>query len=152
MDPGSALSHNTVPNSFVVSRPEHVSRPDITPGHVARPEVVSTHVSRPEVAVGHVSRPEVGQLTAVEPVTNSQAPSQQQPAAVPVVAASDNFANFADFDTAAFDSLPPGITIILRVPNFIQQGVPYFILHCVHIFKTQGFPIFLIFMFHLFSC
>ena len=80
VDPSSVISRPA--SSHVVSRPEHAAP---APTNGAAPHV-------PHVAP---------QVPHVAPVSNN-------PVAAAVSSAGDNFANFADFDTAAFDSLPPG--------------------------------------------
>ena len=76
-------------NSFIVSRPEHV-------GHTA-----PVSVGRPEAPPASNN----GLFSAAGPVTvtQSQAPAPPAPAQ-----AGDSFANFANFDAVAFESLPAG--------------------------------------------
>lgn len=71
---------------------------------ISRP--ASSHVvSRPEHAA---PAPTNGAAPHVAPQVPHVAPVSSNPVAAAVSSAGDNFANFADFDTAAFDSLPPG--------------------------------------------
>ena len=107
MDPGSVSSQNSGINSFVVSRPDHVSH--ASSGQVSQ---LPVRPADPPVNVnGH---------TAVT------APVASTVAAPAPAASSSNFANFADFDTAAFDSLPPGtctcFEIILVIGNVYFLG------------------------------
>ena len=100
VDPSSALNQNPSVNSFVVSRPEHVSQTHVsTVGHV--PNVV-----------GHVAAP-------IQVPTNGQQTVPSNNVSNVTSKPSDNFANFADFDAAAFDSLPPG------KDHYIVQGDIY---------------------------
>ena len=111
VDPSSALNQNPSVNSFVVSRPEHVSQTHVSSvGHV--PNVVG-HVSAPRDPAP-VQVPTNGQQTVPSVVGGNNITNV---ASKP----SDNFANFADFDAAAFDSLPPGKN------HYIIQGELYFI-------------------------
>ena len=124
VDPSSALNQNPSVNSFVVSRPEHVSQTHVSSvGHV--PNVMG-HV--PNV-MGHVAPrdpiqvPTNGQHVAASvsvptvPRVNNVANVASKP--------SDNFANFADFDGAAFDSLPPG-----KNYHFLHQR--WIMSSCIH--------------------
>ena len=89
VDPSSVMGgHNSAVSSFV-SRPEHVS------GHVGHVAPVS--VGRPEAPASSNNG-----LFSV-PVTVTQPP------APPAAQAGDSFANFANFDAVAFESLPAGI-------------------------------------------
>ena len=94
VDPSSVTGGHsgTAVNSFIVSRPEHVSS-----GHVGHTAPVS--VGRPEVPPASNN----GLFSAAGPVTvtQSQAPAPPAPAG-------DSFANFANFDAVAFESLPAG--------------------------------------------
>ena len=88
MDPSSVMGgHNSAVSSFV-SRPEHVSGHG---GHVA-----PVSVGRPEAPASSTNG-----LFSV-PVTVTQAP------APPAAQVGDSFANFANFDAVAFESLPAG--------------------------------------------
>ena len=84
MDPSSVMGHSNTANSFIVSRPEHVTQPHV-PTHVVQVTVV-----RPEPNPA----PSNGQLSSAAPA----APTGGR----------DNFADFANFDAAAFDSEPAG--------------------------------------------
>ena len=84
VDPSSVMGHSNTANSFIVSRPEHVSQPHV-PTHV-----VQVTVARPEPNPA----PSNGQLSSAAPA----APTGGR----------DNFADFANFDAAAFDSEPAG--------------------------------------------
>ena len=100
VDPSSALNQNPSVNSFVVSRPEHVSQTHVSSvghvpnvmGHVAPRDPIQVPTNGQHVAAS-VSVPTVPRVNNVTNVASKP---------------SDNFANFADFDGAAFDSLPPG--------------------------------------------
>ena len=85
------MSHN----SFVVSRPEHNNSGGNLTQHVSQ---LPPHVS----ANMHVSQTVA---TGQNSVTNNNGHAAPASAA-PVK--QNNFADFANFDTAAFDSLPPG--------------------------------------------
>lgn len=92
VDPSSVTGGHSgaAVNSFIVSRPEHVSS-----GHVSHAVPVS--VGRPEAPAASNN----GLFSAA--VTVAQAPAP--PAASQ---AGDSFANFANFDAVAFESLPAG--------------------------------------------
>ena len=110
MDPGSVSSQNSGINSFVVSRPDHVSH--ASSGHVSQ---LPVRPADPPVNVN-------GHTAVTAPVASTVAAV----AAPAPAASSSNFANFADFDTAAFDSLPPGtctcFEIILVIGNVYLWG------------------------------
>ena len=93
VDPSSVMGgHSGAANSFIVSRPEHVSSGHVAPVSVGRPEAPASSNN--------------GLFSAPGPVTVAvtQAPAPAPPAAQ----AGDSFANFANFDAVAFESLPAG--------------------------------------------
>ncbi len=91
VDPSSVIGgHSGAANSFIVSRPEHVSSGHVAPVSVGRPEAPASSNN--------------GLFSAPGPVTVTQAPAPAPPAAQ----AGDSFANFANFDAVAFESLPAG--------------------------------------------
>jgi len=100
MDPGSVSSQNSGINSFVVSRPDHVSH--ASSGHVSQ---LPVRPADPPVNVN-------GHTAVTAPVASTVAAV----AAPAPAASSSNFANFADFDTAAFDSLPPDPLTTMATP------------------------------------
>jgi len=105
---GSTLKARMDPSSQVnisVSRPGASSRPSDQP---APPRPISNGLP---VAVTHQPvkapvqmAPQVAPAQAAQPVP--QAVSQQPSAAAAMPKASESFGNFADFDSAAFDSMP----------------------------------------------
>ena len=101
---GSSISRATCPGSTLKAR--------VDPSSVISRPASSHVVSRPEHAAPaptNGATPHVAQVVAhVAPQVPHVAPVSSNPVAAAVSSAGDNFANFADFDTAAFDSLPPG--------------------------------------------
>ena len=98
MDPSSVMGgHSGAANSFIVSRPEHVSSGHVAPVSVGRPEAPASSNN--------------GLFSA--PVTVTQAP------AAPPPQAGDSFANFANFDAVAFESLPAGNYILALISMII---------------------------------
>ena len=94
---GSSISRATCPGSTLKAR--------VDPSSVISRPASSHVVSRPEHAA---PPPTNGAAPHVAPQVPHVAPVSSNPVAAAVSSAGDNFANFADFDTAAFDSLPPG--------------------------------------------
>lgn len=112
MDPGSASSQNSGINSFVVSRPDHASH--ASSGQVSQLPVRPTDPPvRPANPPVRPADPLVNGHTAV--TTPGASIAAANTVSAPAVSSS-NFANFADFDTAAFDSLPPDPLTTITTP------------------------------------
>ena len=96
----SVMSRGTCPGSTLKAR--------VDPSSVISRPASSHVVSRPEHAAPAPTNGAAPHVAHVAPQVPHVAPVSSNPVAAAVSSAGDNFANFADFDTAAFDSLPPG--------------------------------------------
>ena len=97
---GSSISRATCPGSTLKAR--------VDPSSVISRPASSHVVSRPEHAAPAPTNGAAPHVAHVAPQVPHVPPVSSNPVAAAVSSAGDNFANFADFDTAAFDSLPPG--------------------------------------------
>ena len=97
---GSTLKARVDPSSVLGQSSSFVERPP-----------TSSVVSRPDFLPQHQSQPQVQPQVQVQVPVIAQPQPQAQPQPPPQNSRRDHLANidnFADFDGAAFDSLPPG--------------------------------------------
>jgi len=117
---GSTLKARMEPSSQVnisVSRPGAAHRPSEQPSLPARPTSNGLPVAVAQQPVNKVAAPVHTQPAQPKPLPAQQPHAAQQPKP------SESFGNFADFDSAAFDSMPAGKSSIgARAPPDILEA------------------------------